>query len=426
MASWFKIPAKSHFSLANLPFGIISTKASQTPRVAVAIGDHALDLAALARHGGFSKCTALQASQHDVFSDSSLNRFAALGRSTHREVRKYLRDLLSADTAHADLLKDNAELQREALIPRDQVENHLPMAVGDYTDFFAGRNHAHNVGTLFRGPENALNPNYNHIPVAYHGRASSVVVSGTPLHRPKGQVMPPGAAAPVFKPAGRLDIELELGMFIAKGNPLGHPVGVNEADEYIFGYVLMNDWSARDIQAWEYVPLGPFNAKNFGTSISAWVVLADALEPFKTAGLPNEVALQDYLKENKKENIVDINLEVSLITPSGDTTVVTRTSSQNLLWSWPQMVAHHTVSGCNLRTGDLLGSGTISGSEPGTQGSLLEQSKGGKTPIRLQGGEERNFVNDNDTIVITGYAGSLEDGTAVGFGECVGKILPAV
>lgn len=313
MNSWLSIPARSHFSLANVPFGVISTKARPQPHVAVAIGNYALDLNILAQRNGFSKCAGLQASQHDVFLDTTLNRFAALGRPVHREVRRYIQELLKKDTAYPQVLRDDAQLREEALIPLDRVEHHLPMAVGDYTDFFAGRNHAQTVGAMFRGSENALNPNYNHVPVAYHGRASSVVVSGTPLRRPKGQILPaPGAPAPIFAPCKKLDMELELGMFIARSSQLGKPISIDNAEEHIFGFVLMNDWSARDIQMWEYVPLGPFNAKNFGTSISPWVVLADALEPFKMSGLPNPVELQDYLKETRKDNIIDIKLEVSL------------------------------------------------------------------------------------------------------------------
>jgi fumarylacetoacetase len=317
MASWIAIPPKSHFSLQNLPFGIITTRSNHQHRIAIAIGNYALDLNLVAQHQGFAKLAGLQPDHQKVFIEPTLNKFAALGRPTHRLVRSYLQDLLKKDTPYPELLRDSPQLREKALIPLDEVENHLPMAIGDYTDFFAGRNHAQTVGAMFRGPENALNPNYNHIPVAYHGRASSVVVSGTSLHRPKGQVLPaPGASAPVFKPCAKLDMELELGMFVAKGNPLGHSIHVDHAEEYVFGYVLMNDWSARDIQMWEYVPLGPFNAKNFGTTISPWVVLADALEPFKTTGLPNDVKLQDYLEESKKGNILKIQLEVTLASKS--------------------------------------------------------------------------------------------------------------
>ncbi|KAJ3540455.1 hypothetical protein NM208_g5058 [Fusarium decemcellulare] len=426
MASWLPIPAGSHFSLANIPFGIISTVSKPTRRPAVAIGKHVLDLAAFANQGGFAKLTALSKDKLSVFTQPTLNDFATLGRPVHKATRAYLRDVFRQDTPYPDILKGNESLQKEALIPLSDVETHLPLRIGDYTDFFAGRNHAQTVGALFRGPANALQPNYNHLPVAYHGRASSVVVSGTPLHRPWGQVLPnPKATEPVFQPCNRLDIELELGMFICKSNQLGAPIPVNAAEEHVFGYVLMNDWSARDIQQWEYVPLGPFNAKNFGTTISPWVVLADALEPFQTSGLVNDVELKDYLREKRQDNILDINLEVSLTTSKNNTTTITRTSSKNLLWSWPQMIAHHSISGCNLQTGDLLGSGTISGLEAGTQGSLLEQTQGGKAPVQLEGGEERKFLQDGDTITIKGWAGAADDGL-VGFGECSGTILPSI
>jgi fumarylacetoacetase len=287
----------------------------------VAIGAHVLDISAFAKDGGFSKLNDFPTDKLTVFSEPTLNAFAALGRPAHRLVRQYLRDVFREDTPYPEALQSNEALKKSALLPLADVQTHLPLTIGDYTDFFAGRNHAHNVGTLFRGPANALNPNYNHLPVAYHGRASSVVVSGTPLHRPVGQVLPaPGATTPVFKACARLDIELELGTFICKGNQLGQSIPVKEADDYIFGYVLMNDWSARDIQQWEYVPLGPFNAKNFGTSISAWVVLADALEPFRTQGLPNDVELQSYLREERKDNVLDINLEVAVKSKQSPTT----------------------------------------------------------------------------------------------------------
>ncbi|KAF4455618.1 putative fumarylacetoacetate hydrolase [Fusarium austroafricanum] len=423
MASWLPIPSKSHFSLANIPFGIISTSNQTTPRPAIAIGQHALDLSAFAKNNGFSKLTNIPT---DVFSQSTLNDFAALGRQAHRATRAYLQDVFRQETPYPELLKNNEALQNEALIPLADIQSHMPLSIGDYTDFFAGRNHAQTVGTLFRGAANALNPNYNHLPVAYHGRASSVVVSGTPLHRPWGQVLPnPQAKEPEFKPCSRLDIELELGMFVCKGNKLGASIPVNSAEEHIFGYVLMNDWSARDIQQWEYVPLGPFNAKNFGTTISPWVVLADALEPFRCQGLVNDVPPKVYLDEKRKDSILDINLEVYFKTAKGNKTRITKTSSQNLLWSWPQMIAHHSVSGCNMRTGDLLGSGTISGLEPGTQGSILEQTMGGKQSVVLEGGEERKFVQDGDSITITGWSGTADDGL-IGFGECEGTILPAI
>lgn len=313
MKSWLPIPPSSHFSLRNIPFGIISTAANARHRPAVAIGNHVLDLSAFAAGSGFSKLAPDLQNDIGVLGQSTLNSFAALGRPYHRAIRQYLQDIFREDTPYPDLLKANNSLREVALIPLAQTTTHLPLSIGDYTDFFAGRNHAFNVGTLFRGPDNALQPNYNHLPVAYHGRASSVVVSGTPLRRPWGQALPaPGATVPVFRPSARLDIELELGMFVCKGNGLGEPIPVAEAEDSIFGYVLVNDWSARDLQQWEYVPLGPFNAKNFGTTISSWVVLADALEPFRTEGLKNEVELQEYLKEGRVDNVLDIQLEVSI------------------------------------------------------------------------------------------------------------------
>lgn len=314
MSSWLEIPADSHFSLANIPFGIISVPTDSSRRPAIAIGDHALDLKAFSVAGGFSASPEI--TKHaSVFSEPTLNAFAALGRPFHRVTREYLQSIFSASTPHGTLLKDNAALRESALIPASQVTNHLPMAIGDYTDFYAGKNHAFNVGVLFRGAANALQPNYMHLPVAYHGRASSVVVSGTPIRRPWGQILRDPKTEPkipVLAPCEKLDLELELGMFICRPNEMGQPVPVNNAEEHIFGYVLMNDWSARDIQAWEYVPLGPFTAKNMGTSISPWVVLADAAIR-RTAGIQNETELLPYLKENNKSNVLGIDLEVDLI-----------------------------------------------------------------------------------------------------------------
>jgi fumarylacetoacetase len=311
LKSWFPIPKNSHFSLANLPFGIISTTAKSSPRPAVAVGDHCLDLEEFAASGGFSTL-ALDAS---VFSKPTLNDFAALGRPVHRSVRKYLQDIFAENTSHTDVLKNNKDLQEKAIIRRDQVKMHLPMHIGDYTDFYAGKNHAFNVGCLFRGPDNALQPNYTHLPVGYHGRASSVVVSGTPITRPNGQVLENPAATPkvpVFSPCKRLDIELELGAFLCKGNEMGKNIPISEAADHIFGFVLLNDWSARDIQAWEYVPLGPFLAKNFGSTISSWIVLTDALEPFRCKGIPNDTPLLPYLQEKEEKNLYDIRLQVDI------------------------------------------------------------------------------------------------------------------
>jgi len=312
--SWLNIPRTSHFSLANIPFGIISTASSETPRPAVAIGEHALDLAVFSSNNGFSALPSIKP-HLSVFTQPTLNAFAALGRPVHREVRQYLQSVFALDTPHPQILKSNKNLQQQALFALKDVHTHLPLHIGDYTDFYAGRNHAYNVGVLFRGPNNALQPNYAHLPVGYHGRASSVVVSGTPIRRPWGQVLKnptEDPKVPTFTPCRRLDIELELGAFVCRANKMGEPIPIAEAEESLFGIVLMNDWSARDIQAWEYVPLGPFNAKNFGTTISAWVVLADALQPFMVKGLDNETELQPYLREKRKENVYNINLEVDL------------------------------------------------------------------------------------------------------------------
>ncbi|MCJ1399901.1 hypothetical protein MMC11_003104 [Xylographa trunciseda] len=414
--SWIPIPADSHFSLANLPFGIISTAIKANPHPAVAIGEHALDLELFAAAGGFSELSSIN--RHlAVFSQPTLNAFAALGRAVHREVRKYLQDIFAETTDYPHILKSNPTLQRQVLIQLTEVTNHLPMQIGDYTDFYAGRNHAYNVGVLFRGPDNALQPNYNHLPVGYHGRASSVVVSGTPIRRPCGQILQDPSAVPkipVFSPSKRLDIELELAAFVCKSNDIGDPIPVDKAEEHLFGFVLMNDWSARDIQAWEYVPLGPFNAKNFGTSVSPWIVLADALEPFRCSGLENKTDLLRYLQEGKTNNVYDINLEIDLTTPSGTTTRITRTNSKNLLFSFPQMLAHHTVTGCPMRVGDLIGSGTITGTEPGTQGSMLEQCSNGNASIKLNDGEERTFLRDGDTVTLRGWSVN-SDGSRIGF-----------
>jgi fumarylacetoacetase len=314
LRSWFSIPRGSHFSLANIPFGIISTSSAAKPRVAVAIGEHALDLEAFSANNGFSALSIIQPHQA-VFSQPSLNAFAELGRPIHAVVRKYIQSVFAEDTEFPDVLKNNSSLQQQVLLPLREVRTHLPFKIGDYTDFYAGLNHAYNCGCLFRSPENALQPNYKHMPVGYHSRASSVVVSGTPIRRPNGQILLDPTAAkkvPTFSPSRKLDIELELGAFVCKANKHGEPVPIGEAQESLFGVVLLNDWSARDIQAWEAVPLGPFNAKNFASSISPWVVLADALQPFKAKGIENDTEILPYLREKDPASVFDIQLQVDL------------------------------------------------------------------------------------------------------------------
>lgn len=423
LKSWLPIAKNSHFSLRNIPFGIISTKNDSSRRAAVAVGDSVLDLKAFASRGGFGE---IPSKITDTFSRPVLNEFAALGQSVHNDVRQYLQDVFKEDTAHANILKDNSETRTASLLGRDAVTMHVPMQIGDYTDFYAGMNHAYNLGVILRGPSEALQPNYKHLPVGYHGRASSVVVSGTPIRRPNGQVLEtPTATKPTFKPSQRLDIEIELGAFLCKGNTMGEPVMIDEAEKSIFGYVLLNDWSARDIQAWEYRPLGPFNAKNFGSTISPWIVLTSALEPFRAEGLKNDEQVLPYLQEKNPKNVYDISLTFDLTTQKGETTRVSKSNGKHLLFSFPQMLAHHTIGGCPMNVGDLLGSGTISGTETGTEGAMIETTKGGKQSIKLEGGEERKFLLDGDTVTLSGVCGNEDDGL-VGFGECVGTITPAL
>jgi fumarylacetoacetase len=314
LKSWLSIAADCHFSLANIPFGIISTHTRSTPRPAIAIGDYALDLDQFAAHNGFSALSLIQPHQH-VFSNTTLNAFAELGRPLHTAVRKYLQSVFLEETPFPDVLKNNTSVQEACLIPLKNIQNHVPMQIGDYTDFYAGLNHAFTVGELFRGAANALQPNYKYLPVGYHGRASSIVVSGTPIRRPLGQILEDPSAEvkkPILSACRKLDMELELGAFICKNNAMGEPISIDEAEDYIFGVVLLNDWSARDIQAWEYVPLGPFTSKNFASSISPWVVLSDALQPYRTSGLESDVEVLDYLKEKNKKNVFDIKLEIAL------------------------------------------------------------------------------------------------------------------
>ncbi|KAI1374368.1 Fumarylacetoacetase [Hypoxylon crocopeplum] len=427
VSTWIPdVSPDSPFSLVNIPFGIISSSVDPAPHAATAIGTYVLDLKILSSHESFAEVFPALREHPGVFSRSTLNEFAALGRPVHREVRKAIQDLLSAEASRPEVLKDNAELRERALLLQRNVKMHLPMSIGDYTDFYAGFHHAYAVGAMFRGPQTALQPNYTHLPVGYHGRASSIVVSGTPIKRPYGQIIIDPTAEPkqpTTAASRRVDIELELGCFIATPNEMGSSIKVTSAEDHIFGYVLLNDWSARDIQTWEYVPLGPFNGKNFATTISPWVVLADALEPFRTRGIDNWTPLQDYLNEGKQENVFDIELQIDLETPQGDATTICTTSSKHLMWSFPQMIAHHSLGGCPMRTGDILASGTISGPSMREKGSLLELSEGGKKDVMLYGMDVRRFLKDGDTVIISGICG--KSGERVGFGTCVGRIIGA-
>jgi fumarylacetoacetase len=410
------IPSDSDFPLQNLPYGVFSPRAGEPPRVGVAIGDQILDLSVLEAE---RLLTCPGREQQAVFATPALNAFLSAGPTAWRAVRARLTELLSRDTP---TLRDGAPLRRRALCPQAAAQMHLPAMVGDYTDFYAGIHHATNVGRIFRGPDAALMPNYRWIPIGYHGRSSSIVVSGAEVRRPRGQYKPADAPAPLFGPSRELDIELEMGALIGVGNPLGEPIPAAQAAEHIFGLVLLNDWSARDIQQWEYQPLGPFLGKNFATTISPWVVTLDALAPFRCPQPPQEPPPLEYLRTTGLHSY-DIALEVQLGPAGGALTTISRTNFRELYWSLAQMVAHHTVNGCNLRPGDLLGTGTISGPAPGAFGSLLELAQRGKTPVKLADGAERVFLHDGDTVTLRGACHG--PGYRVGFGECRGTIRPA-
>jgi fumarylacetoacetase len=419
MKSFIEVAPDSHFPIQNLPFGIFKPRdiVTRAPRVGVALGDYVVDLSVLEEKGHF-RLTEFKDRQ--VFSEDSLNAFLALGRPAWRKTREVLQNLLAADTT---VLRDDSALRSRVFHAQKDVAMQLPARIGDYTDFYSSYHHAHNVGTMLRGPENALMPNWKWLPVAYHGRASSIVVNGAEVRRPQGQTKPPDAAEPVFGPSKSFDYELEMAFLIGPGNALGQPVPIARAADHIFGLVLMNDWSARDIQAWEYQPLGPFLAKNFCTSISPWVVPLDALEPFRKALPPQDPAPLPYLRMSD-DFTIDIHLEAQLQTAKlSEPYVITRTNFQNLYWSISQQLAHHTVNGCNLQPGDLLASGTISGPTEDSRGCMLELTWRGANPMKLPSGETRKWLEDGDTLAITGWCEG--DGYRVGFGEVSGRIVPA-
>jgi fumarylacetoacetase len=402
--TFIDVSPDSHFPLQNLPYGVFSPKAGGAPRVGSRIGDFVLDLAA---------CESILPVPKGTFSQSSINAFMALGRPVWKETRAVLQGLLSGE--------DN-NLPEKSLFSMDEVVLHLPVEIGDYTDFYSSKEHASNVGIMFRGKDNALMPNWLHMPIAYHGRSSSIVLSGTDIHRPSGQTKAADNPLPDFAPSREMDFELEVGFFVSKGNDLGKLIGVEDAYEHIFGMVLVNDWSARDIQRWEYQPLGPFLSKNLATSISPWVVTLEALEPFRCPSPVQEPQPLPYLQA-KGNFSYDIQLEVSLQSKAMDEPqVISRSNYRYLYWNMAQQLAHHTVTGCNMRTGDLLASGTISGSNPDSYGSLLELTWRGEKPIQLTSGETRTFLQDHDRLSISGWAQG--DGYRIGFGEVTGKLLP--
>jgi len=416
LRSFVEVSPDSYFPIQNLPFGIFQPKQGK-PRVGVAIGDLIADLSVLEELGHFRSP---EFRDQKVFLEDSLNTFLALGRPAWRKTREVLQHLLSTETP---TLRDNARLRGKVFYAQKDAAMKLPARIGNYTDFYSSYHHAHNVGTMLRGPENALMPNWKWLPVAYHGRASSVVVSGTDVRRPSGQTKAPDAAAPTFGPTKSLDYELEMAFLIGPGNSLGQPVPINRATDHIFGLVLMNDWSARDIQAWEYQPLGPFLSKNFCTSISPWVVTLEALEPFRKPRPQQDPEPLPYLRA-KNDFTFDIYLEAGLQTSSmGTPQVITRTNFQNLYWSIAQQLAHHTITGCNLEPGDLLASGTISGETEESRGCMLELTWRGANALTLANGKTRKWLEDGDTLTITGWCQG--DDYRVGFGEVSGCILPA-
>lgn len=410
MKTWIDVSQQSDFSIHNIPFGIFSTQ-TKNPRVGIAIGNQVLDLVKAYDLGIFNNLKF----DKEVFERAVLNDFIALGKALTTKVRVCIQQELCNESS---VLKNNPE----AFELQNEVTMHLPVQIGDYTDFYSSIEHATNVGMMFRDPDKALLPNWKHLPVGYHGRSSSIVESGVPLHRPKGQTMPPNAEAPVFQPSKRVDFELEMGFIIGKNTQLGNAISTAEAEDYIFGKVLFNDWSARDIQKWEYVPLGPFLAKNFGSSISPWVVTMEALAPFKVQGPAQDPKVLPYLAYEGLGNY-DIDLEVAIQPKDSVETTVSKSNFKYMYWNMFQQLAHHTVNGCNVNVGDILASGTISGKDKSAYGSMLELSWGGKNPLRLDDGAERKFIEDYDTVIMKGYC--KKGKVRVGFGEVRSQLLPA-
>ncbi|QCX01163.1 fumarylacetoacetase [Aggregatimonas sangjinii] len=409
-ACWVPIPKNSDFSIHNIPFGIFSDS-NATKRIGIAIGNHILDLAAAAKVGVFDAISV----DKGVFTSEFLNPFIELGKATTSAIRR---------TVQQELTKEDSVLRKEesVLISKDNATLHLPVFIRDYTDFYSSIEHATNVGTMFRDPDKALLPNWKHLPVGYHGRASSIVVSGHDVHRPMGQTMPPDAEQPVYGPSKRVDFELEMGFIIGRQTTLGETLNTTKAEDYIFGKVLLNDWSARDVQKWEYVPLGPFLAKSFASHISPWVVTMEALEPFRVAGPTQDPKVLPYLEYTGQKNY-DINLEVALQPEGAEKTVVCKSNFKYMYWNMVQQLTHHTMNGCNINVGDMMASGTISGKSEDSYGSMLELAWAGSKPVQLNDGSERKFIEDNDTVIMRGFC--EKDGVRVGFGEVKAKILPA-
>lgn len=415
LRSWIPVPAGSDFPIQNIPFGIGSWNGGP-PVPVTRIGDRVVDLSILAE-AGLLDGTGIA---REAFLAPQLNDAMRNGKAGMRKLRERLIELLSEDNAE---LRDDNDLREDALLAAGQVKMMLPVQIGDYTDFYSSREHATNVGSMLRDPANALLPNWLHLPVGYHGRASSIIPSGTPVRRPMGQTRPDPNAPPVFGPTKQLDLELEVAFVTFDGKPLGERITTAEAEDHIFGLLLFNDWSARDIQAWEYVPLGPFLAKNFASSVSPWIVTLDALGPFRVAGPAQDPQPLPYLR-SAGDHSFDIRLEASLLPEGGKENIICRTNFKHMYWSMAQQLAHHTVNGCNIRCGDLMASGTISGPTEDSYGSMLELTWRGTKPFKLDDGSERKFIQDGDTIILRGHC--EKDGLRIGFGEVSAKVLPAL
>lgn len=410
LRSWIEVASESDFSIYNIPFGIGRLKGDQ--KILSRLGDSVIDLDAMQDLGVFVEADL----PYGIFLSEKLNEFIGLGKEVTNAIRLKIQQFCS-DKSFADQFTNNFE---DIFFRASDVVMSLPVKIGDYTDFYSSREHATNVGIMFRGVDNALMPNWLHLPVAYHGRSSSIVVSGTPIKRPKGQ-LPNASGVPTYGPTNELDIEVEMAFVVGKNTTLGSTIPVDRAEEYIFGMMLFNDWSARDIQRWEYVPLGPFLGKNFGSTVSPWIVTMEALEPFRTKSPEQEPEVLEYLR-SEGEKSFDINMSASIITTAGIETVICNTNYKNLYWNPSQQLAHHTVNGCNMNIGDVLASGTISGADEKSFGSLLELAWKGTKPVQLNDGTTRTFLLDGDKIILRGYA--EKDGIRVGFGEASGEIVP--
>lgn len=415
LTTWVEVPENSDFSIYNLPYGIFSYN-DKKPRVGVAIGDYVIDMASLYKRGYLDVLFL----NENVFKSPTLNRFIGLGKPYWTQTRKRLLELLDRNNMTLQLKKDDVAA---ILIPMTKVQMHLPLHIGNYTDFYSSQEHATNVGRMFRPNGEPLLPNWKHLPVAYHGRASSIRISETDFHRPQGQLMPDGATMPIFGPSQQLDFEVEMAFVVGRENELGHPISASDAEKYIFGILLFNDWSARDIQKWEYVPLGPFLSKNFASTISPWIVTLDALEPFRCPSPIQDVPILPYLHVEGKKSF-DIQIETYIKPQESEPSLVSLTNHKYLYWNISQQLAHHTINGCNMQIGDLCASGTISGKEPNTFGSMLELTCRGERPIALSDGSMRTFILDGDKVIMHAFA--QKDQIRVGFGRCESTVLQIV